>query len=69
MIWNHITTPYHADLEQDLHQLPKLTLDHINLSSFSKMKVRLAAQVLRSTVAMVLRWLFPDGEAEKTAKF
>ena len=45
MVWNHIAAMYHADLDQDLHQLPKLTVDHIYLTSFSKMKVRLAEQV------------------------
>ena len=37
-----------------LHRLPKLTLDHIMLSSFSKMKVRLAIQVLSRTVSTCL---------------
>ena len=49
MIWNHISTLYYAGLDQDLHQLLKLTQDHINLTSFSKMKVNLAAQVLKAT--------------------
>ena len=46
MIWHHISALYHADLDQGLHQLPKLTAEHINLTSFSKMKVSLAVQVL-----------------------
>ena len=49
MLWSHITALYYADLEQDLHQLPKLTIDHINLASFSKMKVILAAQAHKKT--------------------
>jgi hypothetical protein len=69
MIWYHIAALYHADLEQDLHQLPKLTVDHINLTSFSKMKVRLAAQVMSNTVAMALHRHYPQGDAEETAKF
>ena len=68
MMWKHISALYHADLEQGLHQLPKITPDHINLTSFSKMKVNLAAQVLSNTVAQALR-CFPDGDAEKTAQF
>ena len=60
---------YHADLDQDLHQLPKLTVDHIYLTSFSKMKVCLAAQVLSNTVGTALRRHYPDGEGEETAKF
>ena len=58
MIWNHISSLYYADLDQDLHQLPKLTPDHINLTSFSKMKVNLAAQVLSNTMALALRSTF-----------
>ena len=68
-IWKHISALYHADLEQGLHQLPKITPDHINLTSFSKMKVNLAAQVLSNTMALVLRRFFPDGDAEQTARF
>ena len=69
MVWDHITGTYNADLDRDLHQLPKLTVDHIYLNSFSKMKVRLAAQVLSSTVATALRRHHLNGEAEETAKF
>jgi hypothetical protein len=69
MLWSHIAALYYADLEQDLHQLPKLTIDHINLTSFSKMKVNLAAQVLSNTVATALRRHYPSGETEETAKF
>ena len=52
-----------------INQLPKITPDHINLTSFSKMKVNLAAQVLSKTVALALRRFFPDGDAEQTAQF
>ena len=37
LIWNHIAQLYHSDMEQALHQLPKLTPDHISINSFSKM--------------------------------
>ena len=69
MVWDHIAATYNADLDRDLHQLLQLTVDHIYLNSFSKMKVRLAAQVLSSTVATALRRLHLNGEAEETAKF
>jgi hypothetical protein len=69
LMWNHIAQLYHADMEQSLYQLPKLTPEHINLTSFSKMKVNLAVQVLSQTVALALRRQFPDGEADETAKF
>ena len=51
------------------NQLPKLTPDHINLTSFSKMKVNLAAQVLSNTMALALRRFYADGDAEETARF
>ena len=69
LIWSHIAQLYHSDVEQALHQLPKLTSDHINLTSFSKMKVSLAVQVLSKTVALGLRRHYPDGQADETAKF
>ena len=65
MIWNHISSLYYADLDQDLHQLP----NHINLTSFSKMKVNLAAQVLSNTMALALRRFYPGEEAKETARF
>ncbi len=71
LMWNgqDIAATYNADLDRDLYQLHKLTVDHIYLNSFSKMKVRLAAQVLSSTVATALRRHHLNGEAEETAKF
>ena len=35
--------------------LPKLTLEHIVLTSFSKMKVKLVTQVLSRSVALALQ--------------
>ena len=69
MIWNYISSLYYADLDQDLHQLPKLIPDHINLASCSKMKVTLAAQVLSNTMALALRRFYPGEEAKETARF
>ena len=68
LIWEHISKLYYADLEHGLHQLPKLTLEHVKLTSFSKMKVKLAAQTLSQTVAVALRRHYKEGEAEETAK-
>ena len=45
---------FYSDQEYALHRLPNLTLDHILLSSFSKLKVRLAVQVLSWTVSTCL---------------
>ena len=69
MIWNHIANLYHSDLDCGLHQLPKLTADHIHLTSFSKMKVKLAVQVLSNSVAVALKCHFPNGEADKSTEF
>lgn len=68
MVWDHIAKLYHSDLDSGLHQLPKLTADHIVLQSFSKMKVSLAVQVLSNTVALALRRHYSTGEASETAK-
>ena len=68
LVWDHIADMYHTDLDQDLHQLPKLTVQHIHLTSFSKMKVRLAAQVLSNTVGTALCRHYPNG-GDKTVKF
>ena len=47
--------------------MPKLSADHIKLNAYSRMTVRLAAQVLSETVA-VNRELFTP-EASETARF
>ncbi|CAB4002789.1 Transposable element P transposase, partial [Paramuricea clavata] len=44
LLWNYISDLYYSDLELGLHQLPKLTIEHIMLTSYSKMRVNLAAQ-------------------------
>ena len=69
MVSNHIAQLYFSDLEHGLHQLPKLTADHINLNSYSKMKVSFAAQVLSNTVSQALLQHYTSGEADETARF
>ena len=51
-----------------LHLLPRLSSDHIELNSYSVMKVSLAAQVLSQTMAAVLKE-FHAGNTLETAKF
>ena len=63
MLWDHITKLYYSDLDSSLHQLPKLTVDHIILKSYSKMKVSLAVQVLSNAVAQALQCHYSSGEA------
>ena len=68
LLWNHITTFYNSDLERGLKLVPKLTSDHINLTPYSVMRVRLASQVLSETVGNVLKQFGPP-EAAGTAEF
>ena len=62
--WSHIARLYYEDLESGL----KFTSDHINLTSYSVMRVNLAAQVLSETVDNVLNNFGPE-EAEGTRQF
>ena len=68
MVWEHISRCYFTDLELGLHQLPKLTLEHINLTSFAKIKVNLAVQVLSKSMAEALKRSMPP-EVSETAQF
>ncbi|CAB4004957.1 Transposable element P transposase, partial [Paramuricea clavata] len=54
LLFNHIADLFYQDQAVELHVLPKLTLNHITLTSYSKMKVRLATQVLSRSVAIAL---------------
>lgn len=47
--------------------LPKITYEHVNLNAYSVMRVNLAAQVLSSTIAAVLKAFRPP-EAAATPK-
>ena len=55
LLFRHIADLFYSDQDFALHSLPKLTLDHITLASYSKMKVKLAVQVLSNSVAIALR--------------
>ena len=54
LLFRHIADIFYCDQEFALHTLPKLSLDHIVLTSYSKMKVKLATQVLSRSVAVAL---------------
>jgi hypothetical protein len=54
LLFRHVADLFYSDQEFALHTLPKLSLDHIVLTSYSKMKVKLAVQVLSSSVAIAL---------------
>ena len=63
--WMHIVKLFEEHCDQNLYTpCPKLTRGHIDLNAFSKMKVRLAAQVLSETVANSLEMLFDDSVSE-----
>ena len=67
-MWNKFAQMFHDDLTCGLQLLPKLTYDHIRLTSYSKMNVKLAAQVLSSTFGNTM--ISPDSpEFAETAKF
>ena len=68
LLWSHIAAIYNEQLESDLKFVPKLTNDHIHLTSYSVMRVNLAAQVLSDTVGKVLSEFGPP-EAAGTARF
>ena len=68
LLWSHIADLFYEDLECGLHLLPRLTYNHIKLNSYSVMNVKLAAQILSSTVSCTLQKFGPP-DAQGTAKF
>ena len=68
LLWPYISQIYDEQLERGLKFVPKLTYDHINLTAYSVMEVKLASQVLSDTVGNVLAQFWPP-EATGTANF
>ena len=60
LLWSHIARLYYEDLESGLKLVNKLTSNHINLTSYSVMRVILAAQVLSETVGNILNYFDPE---------
>jgi hypothetical protein len=68
LIWNngnylmfrHIADLFYSDQEFALHTLPKLSLDHIVLTSYSKMKVCLCNFILGNSKKPRLDICSPD---------
>jgi len=59
--WKHVAKLYEEHCEKSEFRLcPKLTRDHMTLTSFSKMRVKLATQVLSGTVANALEFIYGD---------
>jgi len=67
VLWKHISDIFYEDRECGLHYLTKLTENHIKLTPFSIMNVRLAAQVLSLSMSNTLREYGPP-EATSTAE-
>ena len=68
LLWNHIADIFYRDQVCGLHILPNLCIEHIKLTPYSIMNVKLAAQVLISTVSKVLLKYGPPQNAG-VAKF
>ena len=68
LLFRHIADLFYSDQEFALHILPKLSLDHISLTPYSKMKVNLAVQVLSKSVAIALRETGQE-DVKATAEF
>ncbi len=68
LLFRHIADLFYKDQASPLHALPKLTLEHIVLTPYSKMKVKLATQVLSQSVAITLEEA-DDDDVLGTAEF
>ena len=66
ILWDHLRKILDDELENGLKLNPKLTINHIQLSSFSCMNVKLAAQTLSGTNANILN-IYYGPETTQTA--
>ena len=67
LLWSHISNLQKEDSSNPLKLVPKLKFEYVNLTSYSSMRVNLAAQVLSSTVYKVLD-KFGDASVCETVK-
>ena len=68
LTWSHVKDLMLEDLDCGLQLCPKITTEHIKLTPYSIMNVRLAAQVLSTSVSIALKSFGPP-EATATAKY
>ena len=68
LLWPQIARIYYEDLESGLKLVNNRNRDHINLTSYSVMRVNLVAQVISKTVGNVLN-NFGSEEAAGNEKF
>ena len=68
LLWKHIIDLYETDRKNMPRTMPKLTNEHVYLTSYSKMRVNLATQILSETVSKVMMAYSPP-ETHETAVF
>ena len=68
VLWSHITDLFYEDLKCQLHACPKLTVEHIKITPFSAMNVRLAAQVLSNSCSTAIE-IYAPSDTAGTAQF
>ena len=68
IIWEHIRRIIDDELKNGLKLNPKLTLNHMQLSPFSCMNVKLAVQTLSATNANILDSYYSE-ETYQTALY
>ena len=68
IFWGHVSKLIHDDLERGLKLCPKMSIEHVSLTPFSRMNVRLAAQVLSESVFSALSTFGPP-ESKATAEY
>ena len=69
LVWGNILDICNQDQDRPSHLLPPRRTEHIHLTSYSVMRVCLAAQVLSATMASVIRYHSDKPDYEGTAKF
>ena len=69
LVWDHIIDICNQDQDRPSNLLPRLRAEHIDLTSYSVMRVNLAAQALNATMASVIRYHPDKPDYEGTSKF
>ena len=64
IIWNHVAKIVYDKVENGLKVDTKLSYEHIQLTPYSVMNVRLAAQTSSATIASVLRAYYGEDTSE-----
>ena len=68
LLWDHIQQLVKDDMSNQLKYSSRLSIEHVNLTPFSRMNVRLAAQVLSESVHGILKNFYPE-ECHGTAEY